>query len=228
MRGGRLPAADALATLSEWREQDLAGAARDPHVLLVCGALHAAEGNHVEALKACNAGPQTLEMCVTWTGATRVVCRALALARAAARLSDERKNSRPPPKTPPHTQQHQNRMAICVQCYLLMDRVDRAEAQAKAMSAADDDATASQLAAAWVGAELGGAKVQEACYIYQELGDKYMWTVRSVLDMREASSSCRLLNERSPRLLSTPPHTHHHTQKNQNSPRSTTASPSAA
>jgi hypothetical protein len=48
--------------LSEWREQDLAGAARDPHVLLVCGALHAAEGNHVEALKACNSGPQTLEM----------------------------------------------------------------------------------------------------------------------------------------------------------------------
>lgn len=69
-------------------------------------------------------------------------------------------------------------MALCVQCYLLMDRVDRAEAQAKAMSAADDDATASQLAAAWVGAELGGAKVQEACYIYQELGDKYTWTVR--------------------------------------------------
>lgn len=68
-------------------------------------------------------------------------------------------------------------MALCVQCYLLMDRVDRAEEQAKAMAAADDDATATQLAAAWVGCELGGAKVQEACYIYQELGDKYMWTV---------------------------------------------------
>lgn len=77
-------------------------------------------------------------------------------------------------------------MALCVHCYLLMDRVDRAEAQAKAMSAADDDATASQLAAAWVGSELGGAKVQEACYIYQELGDKYMWTV----SRRRCSCSC--------------------------------------
>jgi len=62
VRGGALPAADALAALAEWREQDVAGAARDPHVLLVSGALHAAEGNHVEALKACNSGPQTLEM----------------------------------------------------------------------------------------------------------------------------------------------------------------------
>lgn len=62
VRRGSVPAESALATLAEWREGDLAGAARDPHVLLVAGALHAAEGNHVEALKACNAGPQTLEM----------------------------------------------------------------------------------------------------------------------------------------------------------------------
>lgn len=61
-RGGAVTAEAALATLSEWREGDVAGAARDPHVLLVAGALHASGGNHVEALKACNAGPQTLEM----------------------------------------------------------------------------------------------------------------------------------------------------------------------
>jgi tetratricopeptide (TPR) repeat protein len=46
------------------------------------------------------------------------------------------------------------------------------------MSAIDDDATVSQLATAWVGVQLGGAKVQEAAYIYQELGDKFSWTVR--------------------------------------------------
>lgn len=66
--------------------------------------------------------------------------------------------------------------ALCVEVYLKMDRPDKAEQQAKAMSAVDDDATVTQLAAAWVGVALGGAKVQEASYIYQELGDKFTWT----------------------------------------------------
>lgn len=45
------------------------------------------------------------------------------------------------------------------------------------MAAIDDDATITQLATAWVGVQLGGAKVKEAAYIYQELGDKFNWTV---------------------------------------------------
>lgn len=42
-------------------------------------------------------------------------------------------------------------MALCVQVYLQMDRLDQAERQIRAMAAVDDDATLSQLAQAWVG-----------------------------------------------------------------------------
>lgn len=77
-----------------------------------------------------------------------------------------------------HTGATLEMMALSVQVYLMMNRPDQAEKQLKAMSAADDDATITQLATAWVGLALGGAKVQEASYVYQELGDKFSWTVR--------------------------------------------------
>eukprot|EP00877_Chromochloris_zofingiensis_P004225 jgi/Chrzof1/13803/Cz08g13010.t1 len=75
-----------------------------------------------------------------------------------------------------HSGQSLEMMALCTQVYLKMDRVDTAEQQVKAMAAVDDDATITQLATAWVGVQLGGAKVHEAMYIYQELGDKFNWT----------------------------------------------------
>jgi coatomer protein complex subunit epsilon len=67
---------------------------------------------------------------------------------------------------------------LVMQVYLKMDRVDQAEKQVRAMSNMDDDATLTQLAHAWTNLALGGQKVQDAQYIYQELGDRNNWTTR--------------------------------------------------
>lgn len=66
--------------------------------------------------------------------------------------------------------------ALNVQIYLKMFRNDHAEKQWKAMQHIDEDHTLTQLANAWLNLSLGGAKVQEAYYIFQDFCDKYVQT----------------------------------------------------
>jgi coatomer subunit epsilon len=68
--------------------------------------------------------------------------------------------------------------AFMVNLLCSMDRADVAEKTLQKMVQIDDDATLTQLATAWVNVALGGSKVQDAMYVYQELGDKYTWTVK--------------------------------------------------
>ncbi|KAL2653522.1 hypothetical protein R1flu_021650 [Riccia fluitans] len=67
--------------------------------------------------------------------------------------------------------------ALNVQIYLKMHRTDFAEKQLKIMQQIDEDHTLTQLANAWCNVCVGGSKIKEAFDIFQELCEKYTWTV---------------------------------------------------
>jgi len=65
------------------------------------------------------------------------------------------------------------KMAINVQLYLKIDRVDLAAKIIKTMADVDDDDPLTQLATAWVYIAQGGDKISEAFYLLQELIEKF-------------------------------------------------------
>ena len=75
-----------------------------------------------------------------------------------------------------HTALSLELMSLMIYLLVNMDRPELADKHLRMMQAADDDATLTQLASAWVNIKLGGSKTQDAFYVYQELGDKYAWT----------------------------------------------------
>ncbi|XP_058125960.1 coatomer subunit epsilon [Anopheles ziemanni] len=68
-------------------------------------------------------------------------------------------------------------MSLHLHCLLKMYRVDLAKQVFATMQEKDDDATLTQLSQAWLNIQIGGEKLQDAYFIFQDLCDKFSPTL---------------------------------------------------
>ncbi|XP_058834824.1 coatomer subunit epsilon [Topomyia yanbarensis] len=72
-----------------------------------------------------------------------------------------------------HGNFHLECLSLQLQCLLHMSRVDLAKQVLQTMQEKDDDATLTQLSQAWLNIQLGGEKLQDAFFIFQDFCDKF-------------------------------------------------------
>jgi len=92
-------------------------------------------------------------------------------------------------------------LALLIQIYLRINRIDLAEKELKNLQQQDEDATVTLLATAWVNLALGGEKVQDSLSTFQELLDKYNPTVLLLNGLAACSIQMKRYSEAEKYLL---------------------------